>query len=284
MKKIYILILICICILSAKAQTITVNKGESIDFQEEKFLTLDTATIRVKYKQYIINDTSNINSRKENLMLLQIGKRMSKYTDYNALTGDSLITVYTKESMDINTMMGKVRNYMKGNFPETIFKNYPDRKMSTTSFFAANSYKYEEPLISADWQLTAGNKTICGYSCKKATAIFFGRKYIAWYTTQIPTNNGPWKFSGLPGLILQVEDEKKQVAFECITIEKPRWTDNITIPDKSYIKTDKKTFLKTYKQYRENPAIILRSSGLIQNDLPARALQKRPYNPIELSE
>ena len=33
----------------------------------------------------------------------------------------------------------------------------------------------------------------------------------AWYTPQIPVSNGPDDYQGLPGLILEINDGKKQL-------------------------------------------------------------------------
>ncbi|MDW8297211.1 MAG: GLPGLI family protein [Raineya sp.] len=54
------------------------------------------------------------------------------------------------------------------------------------------------------WKLEKETKEILGFKCKSASTIFRGRKYTAYYTTKIPLSNGPWKFGGLPGLILQI--------------------------------------------------------------------------------
>jgi GLPGLI family protein len=271
-------------IITVNAQTIELNKGEFFDPKLSKLLIIDTVTMRIKYRQSIMNDTLNINSGRTNIMILQVGRSMSKYTDYNALVGDSIITEYTKQGKDVNEIISKTLSITRGASHENIFKDYPKGKITTTNFFLGSSYLYEEPFVKINWKLESGNMTIAGYKCKKASISLFGRKYTAWYTPDIPVGNGPWKFSGLPGLILKAEDDRKQVSFECIAIEKPRWVDQIYIFDKDYLKTNKKTFLKSYKQYRENPGAALQNSGMVQGDIPARALRKRAYNPIELSE
>lgn len=56
------------------------------------------------------------------------------------------------------------------------------------------------------WELLEDEKKINDYNCKKATTTFRGRSYEVWYTPDIPISVGPWKFSGLPGLILSVKD------------------------------------------------------------------------------
>lgn len=79
--------------------------------------------------------------------------------------------------------------------------------------------KLGEPLLYQDkvshqWKLHNEVQTIGNFKCHKATTKFRGRKYEVWYTTEIPVNFGPWKFNGLPGLILRVNDKSKEVLIE----------------------------------------------------------------------
>jgi GLPGLI family protein len=65
----------------------------------------------------------------------------------------------------------------------------------------------EEP-IKFDWKIGNETKKIGENNCKKATTLFRGRKYTAWFAEGIPINKGPWKFYGLPGLIVEVYDDE----------------------------------------------------------------------------
>jgi GLPGLI family protein len=58
------------------------------------------------------------------------------------------------------------------------------------------------------WALVNDTMTIMGYPCFKATTKYRGRNYTAWYTTEIPMSYGPLKFGGLPGLIINLSEEK----------------------------------------------------------------------------
>ena len=60
-----------------------------------------------------------------------------------------------------------------------------------------------------------------GFNCQQATVHFRGRNYEAWFTEEIPTSVGPWKFFGLPGLILEVKDSQNRVYFYAQKIEIP---------------------------------------------------------------
>lgn len=74
--------------------------------------------------------------------------------------------------------------------------------------YLKNYFAVQEALPKMKWKLTNEKKTIGGYNCKKASVEFRGRTYDAWYTVKIPIALGPWKFNGLPGLILEVNDLK----------------------------------------------------------------------------
>lgn len=60
------------------------------------------------------------------------------------------------------------------------------------------------------WKILSENKKILEYNCKKAEANFRGRKVFAYFTSEIPSTAGPWKYSGLPRLILEAWDEEER--------------------------------------------------------------------------
>ncbi|MBZ9652428.1 GLPGLI family protein [Psychroflexus montanilacus] len=64
----------------------------------------------------------------------------------------------------------------------------------------------KEDAFQWNWDLKDETKTIGNFLCYKAKIEFRGRFYTAWYSPEIPIQFGPWKFQGLPGLILEVYD------------------------------------------------------------------------------
>ncbi len=72
--------------------------------------------------------------------------------------------------------------------------------------------KFEES-VNLNWKLTNEEKLIRGYTCKKSTLNYAGRDWIAWYTTEIPIDAGPYKFHGLPGLIINIRDTEENFEF-----------------------------------------------------------------------
>jgi len=60
------------------------------------------------------------------------------------------------------------------------------------------------------WRITDETKDISGFACIKATTVYRGREWTAWFTPQIAAPYGPWKLHGLPGLILDAYDADKK--------------------------------------------------------------------------
>ena len=92
-------------------------------------------------------------------------------------------------------------------------------------------------------------KTVCGYKCHLATCSFRGRDYKAWYTTQLPYPEGPWKFNGLPGLITEVYDTKNHYHFTLVSLKQNNVTPVCFYNVRSELqpeveKIDRITFLK----------------------------------------
>jgi len=94
--------------------------------------------------------------------------------------------------------------------------------------------KYKEPVYGREkrdkinWKLEPETKTFGGLICHKATGVFRGKTYTAWYTKKIPLPYGPWKLQGLPGIILEAYDEKKEMCLYFKSIEYPT-PQNLTI-------------------------------------------------------
>lgn len=79
-------------------------------------------------------------------------------------------------------------------------------------------YIYKDDLPPIQWKFGKEEKTLLGYPCKKAVTNFRGRNYTVWFTDQIPVSVGPWKFYGLPGLILEIQDEKSEFNYKAIKV------------------------------------------------------------------
>lgn len=114
-----------------------------------------------------------------------------------------------------------------------VLKNFPERGRQTVTWYSLKGFKVEEPSSVINWTLLEDDTVVAGYECQKAETTFKGRKWTAWYTLDIPLDNGPWKLGGLPGLILLAKESEGIFRFECIGIE-PGKAGAVSLPKKSF--------------------------------------------------
>ena len=176
----------------------------------------DTVRARVSYTFSIVEDTKKPDSTREEQMVLLLGKNASLYTSLDkVMEGERK----KKEMEEFAKKMelGSVTNIKMTPGKRTtandiyLFKN--EKKMFIKQRLM-NNYLTEEASPMIDWQLSNDTLTISGLKCQKATCHFKGRDYDVWYSPEIPFNSGPWKLNGLPGLIVQAIDSKKEVMFK----------------------------------------------------------------------
>ncbi|WP_213197118.1 GLPGLI family protein [Cloacibacterium caeni] len=158
-----------------------------------------------------------IDSLQKTVMILDVTDKKSLYRDYLTVSQDSIlkITVEKMQKSGIFQDMSKVIRQPK--FSHKIYKSYPTMKVQYIDAVLNGgrplylSYSEETKF---NWKIENEKKKIGEYEAQKATTEFGGRKWTAWFTESIPFPDGPYKFSGLPGLIVKIEDAEKNYSWE----------------------------------------------------------------------
>lgn len=222
---------------------------------------LDNSYITCQYQHTWQFDTLE-NTVRDDLIVLQIGKNISKSYSYYTFQSDSLsnapngkqkrremIRKAAKEYLE----RGMTSNFIYKRMKTYIYKNYPNGKMTVTDGFSLQDYTYEDELSAQNWQFVDSTKTILDYSCQMATCDFRGRQWTAWFTPDIPVSDGPWKFGGLPGLIMEVYDRGSQYHFTIVGLQKvenePIIFSETYVGSKKFEKTNRIDFLNAQKKY-----------------------------------
>ncbi|WP_297986051.1 GLPGLI family protein [uncultured Chryseobacterium sp.] len=92
------------------------------------------------------------------------------------------------------------------------------------------------------WNILNDRRDYFGYKTRKAYAFAYGRKWIAWYAEDLPLNFGPYKFQGLPGLIINMYDEKAEYFLTLSQFKKKKM--NVTLPNSKSYKTVEKAKIR----------------------------------------
>ncbi|WP_417428274.1 GLPGLI family protein [Halpernia sp.] len=139
------------------------------------------------------------------MTVLDISKDKSIYQDYTLPAQDSLIKVAVDEMEKTKTWKDISKSLVLPKFTYKVIKSYPSMKSTYEDRISRNLFGYEEDL-KFNWKISSEKEKIGEYNTQKATADFGGRQWTAWFSTDIPFQDGPYKFSGLPGLIVKIED------------------------------------------------------------------------------
>ena len=118
-----------------------------------------------------------------------------------------------------------------------VFKDFKIKKMILADYLGIRTQLITDTLQNFKWTITREKRKISKFNCIKATTKFRGRNYIAWFTEDVPVQNGPWKFCGLPGLIVNLNDNELIFNYELTGINlKAKFNDNIVSIPYEYTK------------------------------------------------
>lgn len=165
----------------------------------------------------------------------------------------------------------------------------------------------DEPKIK--WRIENETQKSSSLQLQKATAKFGGRNWIAWFSKDIPFQEGPYKFHGLPGLIVELYDDKKNYHFslnksenftetQLISFYKNAKARGVEIPYSKYqsmllsyyqdpikfINSGQIEINEEHKLGLEDGRVIYKPEELRQYALEEQKRIKKYNNPIELDK
>lgn len=218
---------------------------------------IDTACLRIKYAWGATDITQD--STYLDCGQLLIGQRMTKYSSWFVEVADSQRVQWAK----MNPYAQSVPNgtwWMRGKKPG-VWSEYQYSNIfihgDTLNEWAVMPMgqewpqRYEEKWNGQDWTLQGDTASFLGHQCQKAMCHWRGRDYIAWFAPDIPIRRGPWKFGGLPGLIMKVHDVDSLYVFEAVAIENgnfPIWQ----YPKDEFMKSSRQKTWKLQKAFNLN--------------------------------
>lgn len=277
----------------------------------------DTARVLIHYRfTHVTNPADPAHPYTENMALL-VGKTASVYKSYDGMVSDEQFrkayVAATAAGSD-----GRVTIDRSGASMRTQYFQYPnEQKLLTKDYILVSEYLIESPIPAIDWKISGDTATFGGLRCQKAAGHFKGRDYIVWFCPDLTVRTGPWKLNGLPGVIIDAHDTKKEVIFQFDGIEKVVFAEvkpiagpgvaekdvppilrglddnpNIIAPPVRAIKATQKDFDKLKAGIQKNPNALSQGMAAVdgantQGDHVIKAIAGGPaqnVNPIELPE
>ena len=151
------------------------------------------------------------------------------------------------DSIRLNKGNGRFKMGVENQF--YVKKNLTQKRIEKVITYLGTDYllPVEEIL---DWNITSEQKIIGKYKSQKAETNYGGRNWMAWFTTELPFADGPYIFSGLPGLIVSIQDSNNDYSFNLIEVKKGG---NIFDARTKTIKIDWKKYETLAKSYFNDP-------------------------------
>jgi GLPGLI family protein len=211
-------------------------------------------TTRFIYQVSIKTDSTDTNSVKTELANLDISPMKSIFYSDNRLKRDSIIG----RAMQTKNFNRDQMENLRSNLDFVVEKNYTDQSLLFKSRIGGDEYSYAEA-PQFNWEILPETVTIGDYKTQKAHMNYGGRTWNAWFTTDVPVQDGPYKFGGLPGLIVKVEDTKGNYSFDLMQSKKIERPAAFTTRG-NVVKLSKKDFEKQFSAYRKDPVSYMQSS------------------------
>lgn len=251
------------------------------------------ASLKVSYEE-----TKHIYAQDDKLgkttMILLSGKDGSKYFNEMSQYCDSMTsTPEGKKALQKIQMAawmttgadGSITSIdmSKGNAPMKrvdtyILKDFGKKEIAVYDSWAHEPGRYTEPFAEMEWEIEGDStRTVLGYECVMARTNYHGREWRAWFTPEIPVQDGPWKFHGLPGLILAAESDN-DMTMTATGIETSDTAIQPIYPSESYAGVERKKALKDQEYYANNREAIIKARFGNSVRFENEGKEKKPYS------
>ena len=249
---------------------------------------IDTANLRIKYAWGATDITQD--STYLDCGQLLIGQHMTKYSSWFVEVADSQRVEWARKNPHAQSvpngtwwMRGKVPGIWSEYQYSNIFIHGDTlNEWSVMPMGQEWPQRYEEKWSGQEWTLEEDTASFLGHPCQKATCRWRGRDYVAWFAPDIPIRRGPWKFGGLPGLIMKIHDVDSLYVFEAVAIEKGNFP-IYQYPKEEFMKSTRTHTWKLQIAYNRN---YLKTAGIrsFNEDGTIGDLKSSPheYDPMEL--
>ncbi len=228
----------------------------SVLFSQKEQL-LEPAVLEVHYRHTMQQDTIRRNKMETDSMILRIGKNISQFLSYHTFYHDSLWNDHQgrEKAEELTLEALRMRDHSKRPQIRTtydyLYTNYPTGKITVTNRRFVIGYVYDDEYLPQQWTVKDSVKHILGHLCRMATCNFRGRNWVAWFAADIPVKSGPWKLSGLPGLILEAYDRNDDYHYTAVRIDKHnlRSVTFYNFEETAFLRTDRKRFLRSQRAF-----------------------------------
>jgi len=226
--------------------------------------TFSNAQARRFFYEFSYKPNKDSSRVEKELTILDVTKQKSIYRDYLSVSQDSMIESNIEKMKATGVQIDLSKLLKNPKFMYKVQKSYPSYETSYTDLILSDFISYPET-GKISWKISdeKGISTFEKYKIQKATATAWGRNWTAWFTPDIPIQDGPYKFYGLPGLIVKIEDQDKNFSWQLAGIKNLEKYNELSLNErlknKQALVVNKNKFTQMFAEFKTSPLAQIRS-------------------------
>lgn len=258
------------------------------------FSYFSAQTHRFVYEVYYKKDSAENLITKENYYL-DINPDESFYYGRPYFVSDSIFQATKEMSWSGGILTDIIRKDLKSNEYDVFIMEGFD------------TFKIKEK-IKQTWKILSETRVLNNLKLQKAITKWGGRNWTAWFTMEFPFQEGPYKFNGLPGLIVELSDDKNNFDFKLVKSENIKTSQilefyktikahAVEIPADKYMNIKLQTYATPIKAAHDGTFDVTKTNFITEENIQiSTAKELRDYeegkrkslkkynNPIELDK
>ncbi len=230
------------------------------------FQILSLAQNNISFGKFVFEENVVTSKQSQLEYTLYFNDEKSLYILKKNISNDSTTTGNN------NFLKKFIKNSQSNNKTPFYFRQKNGKKLYYTGTTTLKQYVVMDSTISFNWKIHEEKKMIGNFNCQKATSLYRGRDYTAWFAEDIPVDYGPRKYHGLPGLIIEIYDKDGKYHSRLKSASISSQYDKIDeILDEESIEKDNYI---TYNQFLLNQCSDAKEfEGIIKSKLPRNVSQ-----------
>lgn len=226
----------------------------SFGFSQNSNIKALKTTYKVKYNTFEKQENRTENELKNQVLdlYIEVLKEAEKLISFDLIYHQSEAVFFRKQFLTPNYLEGYSSLMIQNFKSEFYYSNFETHTFYENTEFEGKYYQIGYTLDENQWKLTNETKKVGHYLCYKAIPKDDSQMFpVVWFAPELPNPIGPLRFSGFPGMVLEVQ--YKQYSLYCDAVQfslDKKDIDNIKKP--KGIQTSDKEFEKIIQKSRVN--------------------------------
>ncbi len=215
------------------------------------YIIVPSQSLTIMY-ELVYRPSTLYKKTKSKIYYLDILNQESVFRDDTRKKSDSMIYYGNGYGMGYPNINEQI--YLKKNLKSNQFFRYFTSMISRDKFYI--------PITNVmNWTLTDDIRMIGNIKCQKAETTYGDRHWTAWFSHEIQISEGPYIFHGLPGLIIEIYDDKEDYLFRLIKTQKFDHKNLYTSEENGGKEINWEVFKKLMQDFYNDPYTYIKTSG-----------------------